>query len=146
MALRGIDTRHRNRRSFVQGEPSPALDRQLNADHDCPMDIRTHSHAPGRADLVRIERMRAFGQDRAKNEEENVNPPRGGGGAEIRHACQVGVTDLLEVPATPLQEITGTPGGVLHKKPHNGVRIGCRVGHHYESTIAQLAQPGKSGP
>jgi len=37
-----------------------------------------------------------------------------------------------------------TPGGVLHKKPHNGVRIDCRVGLCCGFTPARPAWPGKS--
>ena len=44
----------------------------------------------------------------------------------------------------PLRTYGSTPRGVLHKKPHNGVRIDCRIGLRYESTLAQLAEPGKS--
>jgi hypothetical protein len=36
------------------------------------------------------------------------------------------------------------PRGVLHKKPHNGVRIDCRVGLRYGFTPARPAWPGKS--
>jgi hypothetical protein len=50
-----------------------------------------------------------------------------------QNACQIGLTDLLELPVTPLQEIAGT-GGVLHKKPHSGVRSGCRIGRWHQVT------------
>lgn len=54
MAPHETDTRQRIRVSFVQSELSPALDRQLNADHNCPLDTCTQSHAPQRASSGRI--------------------------------------------------------------------------------------------
>ena len=46
MAPHGTTTRQRIRESIVQGEPSLALDRQLNADRIGPLDSCTHYHAP----------------------------------------------------------------------------------------------------
>ena len=43
MAPHGTDTRQRIRESSVQSEPSPASDRQLNGERNCPLDTRTHS-------------------------------------------------------------------------------------------------------
>jgi hypothetical protein len=43
-----------------------------------------------------------------------------------------------------LRTYGSTPGGVLHKKPHNGVPIDCRTGLNDLPTLAQLAEPGKS--
>jgi len=60
MAPHGTDTRQRIRGSLVQIEPSPALDRQLNADHNWPLDACTHSHAPGRAGSGQISNGCAF--------------------------------------------------------------------------------------
>jgi len=67
-----------------------------------------------------------------EDEGETVNLPEIGNG----RAWRAGSTDLVQLP--------GTPGGVLHKKPHGGVRFGCRVALRYESSLAQLAWPGKS--
>jgi len=42
MAPHGTDPRQRIRQSFIQGESSQALDRQINAEHNCLLDTRTH--------------------------------------------------------------------------------------------------------
>jgi len=60
-----------------------------------------------------------------------------------RPARQIGLTDLLEMSGPPLLEVPdtslikiaafllvqmpGTPWGILHKGPHNGVRLGCGI-------------------
>jgi hypothetical protein len=49
MAPHRTDTRQRIRESLVQSESSPALDRQVNADHNCPPDTGTHSDGPRQA-------------------------------------------------------------------------------------------------
>ncbi len=54
MALHGIDTSQAIRESRVQGEPSPALDMQLNADHFCLLNTCTHPCAPRRAGAGQI--------------------------------------------------------------------------------------------
>jgi len=41
MAPHGTDARQTIRESFVQCVPSPASDKQLNADHNCPLDTCT---------------------------------------------------------------------------------------------------------
>jgi hypothetical protein len=60
MAPPGTDTKQRIHESSVQTEPSPALDRQLNVDHSCPLDTCTRSHAPKRAGSGQISNGWAF--------------------------------------------------------------------------------------
>jgi len=54
MAPHGTDMRQRILESLVQGELSPFLDRLPNADHNCPLDTCTHSHALQRAGSEQI--------------------------------------------------------------------------------------------
>jgi len=49
MAPYATNPRQRIRESLVQGEPSPALDKQLSGERDWPRDTCIHSDAPGRA-------------------------------------------------------------------------------------------------
>ena len=70
------------------------------------------------------------------------------GSARDRHEAE----NLLDVrfhpvrPQVPPSHACGRshPRGVLHKEPHNGVRLDCRVGLRYGFTLAQPAQPRKS--
>ena len=85
MAPHGTDTRESIRESFVQSEPSPALDRQLNANHNCPLDTCTHSGAHGNRVRTELERMCVAGQGKDKR----------------AWRTPVRLTDLLEMPGSP---------------------------------------------